>query len=150
MLLLLVPFHKETENWIFLFWPCLVACGIKFPWRGSKPLPSAWEAWSLNYWTAKEVSRVRWIGLTSIIIHQTFPPSAFSNIPNCSSKKFLRLLIYIFSYFHIKPNNKSCWHYYQNMYKNNPLYHLGYHPNPSHHCFVNTTVAPWLSALASL
>ena len=77
MLLLLVPFHKETENWIFLFWPCLVACGIKFPWLGSKPLPSAWEACSLNYWTAKEVSRIRRIDLTNAILVWHTPWTVF-------------------------------------------------------------------------
>ena len=31
------------------------ACGILVPTQGFKPMPPAVEAWSLNYWTAREV-----------------------------------------------------------------------------------------------
>ena len=42
----------------FLFWLCRVACGILAPRPGIKPEPPAWEVWSLNHWTAREVLNV--------------------------------------------------------------------------------------------
>ena len=40
---------------IFLFWPCQVACGILVPWSGIEPRLPALEAWHLNHWTTREV-----------------------------------------------------------------------------------------------
>ena len=34
-----------------------MACGILVPWPGSKPVPSAIEARSLNHWTAREIPK---------------------------------------------------------------------------------------------
>ena len=38
----------------FDFWPLGIACRILVPWLGIKPMPSAAEVWSPNYWTTRE------------------------------------------------------------------------------------------------
>ena len=40
---------------IFIFWPHHAAHGILVPQPGMEPTPPAVEAWSVNYWTAREV-----------------------------------------------------------------------------------------------
>ena len=40
----------------FFFWPLHAACGFLVPLSGIEPVPPALEAWSLNHWTAREVS----------------------------------------------------------------------------------------------
>ena len=45
---LLLPF--------FFFWPHQAACGILVPQPAMAPTPPALKAWSLNHWTAREVS----------------------------------------------------------------------------------------------
>ena len=39
----------------FFFWLCSMACQILVPWRGIKPVSRAVEAWSPNYWAAREL-----------------------------------------------------------------------------------------------
>ena len=46
----------EINPSLFLFWPHSAACGILVPKPGIEPAPPAVEAWSLNHWTAREVS----------------------------------------------------------------------------------------------
>ena len=43
---------------LFCFWLCHTACRILVPQPGIKPAPPALEAWSLNHWTTREVSRI--------------------------------------------------------------------------------------------
>ena len=61
----LCPFCCWRMGWSFclflIFWPHHAACGILVPWPGIEPAPPAVEAWSLNYWTAREVPG--WAGL---------------------------------------------------------------------------------------
>ena len=52
----------DNEDWTsFSTWfpgffgPHPVSYGILLPWPGIKPTPAALEAWSLNYWIAREV-----------------------------------------------------------------------------------------------
>ena len=42
---------------LWLFWGGLyyISCGILVPWSGVKPTCPAWETWSLNCWSAREV-----------------------------------------------------------------------------------------------
>ena len=40
---------------LFTFWLCCVARGILVPRPGIEPAVPALGAWSLNYWTAREV-----------------------------------------------------------------------------------------------
>ena len=40
----------------FTFWPHHGACGILVPRPGIKPMSPAFESWSLNHWTTREVS----------------------------------------------------------------------------------------------
>ena len=40
---------------LFLFWPCFMACGILVPQSGIELFPAVVEAQSLNPWTAREV-----------------------------------------------------------------------------------------------
>ena len=40
----------------FTFWPHHGACGILVPGPGIKPMSPAFESWSLNHWTTREVS----------------------------------------------------------------------------------------------
>ena len=42
---------------IIIIWLCSESCVILVPWPGMEPAPSALEAWSLNHWTAREVSQ---------------------------------------------------------------------------------------------
>ena len=39
----------------FFFWLCSMACQILVPWRGIKPVSPAVEAWSPNYWAARQL-----------------------------------------------------------------------------------------------
>ena len=41
--------------YLFIFWPCHVACEILVPPPGIEPVPPTLVAQSLNHWTAKEV-----------------------------------------------------------------------------------------------
>ena len=47
--------HDFTPHFIYLFCTCM-ACGHLGSQPGIEPTPPALEAWSLNHWTAKEVS----------------------------------------------------------------------------------------------
>ena len=40
---------------LFVFWPRHTACGILVPQPGTKSVPPAVEAWSLNHWNSGEV-----------------------------------------------------------------------------------------------
>ena len=40
---------------LFTYLYLATACRLLLPWPGIKPMPSAMETWSLNYWTAREV-----------------------------------------------------------------------------------------------
>ena len=57
-----VPFSLHPVQLLllvdFFLWLCRVACGIFVPRPGTKPVPAALEAWSLNQWTAREVPLV--------------------------------------------------------------------------------------------
>ena len=58
-----------------IFWTSRVASRILVLWPGIEPVPSALEAWSLNHWTAREVSSVfyKW-WLKLIITHKRYIP----------------------------------------------------------------------------
>ena len=44
----------------FFFWLHYVACRLLVPWLGVEPVHPELEAWSLNHWTASEVSFFHW------------------------------------------------------------------------------------------
>ena len=48
--------QRVRHNWATsLSFSCCVACGILVPWPEIKPKSPALGAWSLNYWTTREV-----------------------------------------------------------------------------------------------
>ena len=51
---------KKKKDYLFIGFVSAVrprmACGILVPWPGIDPAHSAVEAWSLNHWTARELS----------------------------------------------------------------------------------------------
>ena len=58
----LEDFWKDELGFLFFFlnekkffWPHYMACGILISLPGIEPVPLAFEGWSLNHWTTKEV-----------------------------------------------------------------------------------------------
>ena len=47
----------KRYGFLFVFWPCCVACGILVPLSGIELEPSAVKAQSPDHWTAKKSPR---------------------------------------------------------------------------------------------
>ena len=56
---ILCLFYLIFKIYLFIFWLCLVACGISILWPGIEPVPPTVAAWSLTvtvHWTVREAA----------------------------------------------------------------------------------------------
>ena len=73
-----VSFFKHF-NFLFIFLPHCLACGILAPWSGIRLLPPAVEGWSLNHWTpGKSWHFVFWLNTKDFFLDTSYSPVCIS------------------------------------------------------------------------